>query len=195
MAGLLALFGLLVFIMEQIDNRNPLVIQPPDKNSSFVQMMDLGDLVESVTPDDMELKFVRQGSGSGTGSFKHDRDPSVYRGILLEGASSRNHIQFEITADAEMRGALLSGLRVVIQQSLSRWQPHIEVKETVWPDDVVAPEAFVLCYRSEVEAGSYEGEIRVTIEPMPTEIPHPADTGTIQRSLSIVAREDRWAGE
>lgn len=193
--GLLVLFGLLVFIMEQLDNRRASVVQPPDKGTSFVASLDLGELVASVTPPALELKFVTQGSGGSSGQFKHDRDPSIYRGVLLQSATSRSHIEFEMTADAEMRASLLAALRHEMQNSLTRWQPNVEVSEAAWPDGVAAGDAFALEYRAEAETGSYEGEIKVTIQRVPNENLRPSETGKVIHSLCVASSEDRWGRE
>jgi hypothetical protein len=193
--GLLVLFGLLVFIMEQLDNRRPSVVQPPDKVTSFVETLELADLVASATPPDVELKLVTQGSGGGTGQFKHERDPSVYRGALLEGATSRKHIEFEMTCDPELRASLLLRLRDAMQKSLSRWNPNVQVSEAASPDGLAKAEGFVLEYRAEGQAGDYDGEIRVAIKEVPKELMRPSETGKVIHSLSIASSEERWAHE
>ncbi len=194
-AGLLVLFGLLAFIMEQLDNRRPSVVQPPDQATSFVAMLALRDLVALATPPTLELKFVTHGSGGRSGQFKHDRDPSVYRAVLRQGATSRNHIEFEMTADAEMRAALLAALRNALQNSLTRWQPNVEVSEAAWPDNVASRDTFALEYRAETEAGSYRGEIQVAIQRVPNENLRSSETDKVIHSLSVASSEDRWGRE
>lgn len=193
--GLLLLAGLFVFIIELLDNRRPLVVQPPDKVNSFVEMLELADLVASATPPDVELKLVTQGSGGGTGQFKHERDPSVYRGVLLVGETSRKRIEFEMTCDAELRASLLLRLRNAMQKSLSRWNPNVQVSESASPDGSAKAEGFVLEYRAEGQAGDYDGEIKVAIKEVPKELMRPSETGKVIHSLSIASTEERWAHE
>ena len=193
--GLLVLFGLLAFVMEQLDNRRPSVVQPPDKANSFVETLELRDLVASATPPDIELQLITQGSGGGTGQFKHDRDPSVYRGVLLVGATSRKCIEFEMTCDAELRASLLLRLRDAMQKSLSRWNPNVQVSESASPDGLAKAEGFVLEYRAEGQAGDYEGEIKVAIKEVPKELMRPSETGKVIHSLSIASNESRWGQE
>jgi hypothetical protein len=193
--GLLVLAGLFVLIIELLDNRRPLVVQPPDKVTSFVEMLDLGDLVASATPPEVELKLVTQGSGGGTGQFKHDWDPSVYRGVLLEGATCRKRIEFEMTCDAELRASLLLRLRDAMQKSLSRWDPNVQINESASPDGSDKAKSFVLEYRAEGQAGNYDGEIKVAIKEVPKELMRPSETGKVIHSLSIASNEARWGHE
>lgn len=193
--GILVLFGLLVFIMEQLDNRRPSVVQPPDMATSYVETLDLGDLVASATPPALELQFVTQGSGAHSGDFKDDLDPSVYPGVLLQVTSSRSHIEFELATDAETRATLLSELRDATRISLSRWQPMVEVHEARWPEGAATPEGFLLEYRAVGEAGDYEGKIKVTIEQMSENTLRPHEAGKEIYSLSVTTSEDRWGRE
>ena len=178
--------------MEQLDNRRPSVVQPPDKVNSFVEMLELADLVASATPPDVELKLVTQGGGGGTGQFKHERDPSVYRGVLLVGTTSRKRIEFEMTCDAELRASLFLRLRDAMQKSLSRWNPNVQVSESAPQDSLAKAEGFVLEYRAEGRAGDYDGKIMVAIKEVPKELMRPSETGKVIHSLSIASTEERW---
>lgn len=189
--GLLVVLGLGLFIIEQLDNPGPQV-QAPDKGTSFVAMVDLGALVASAKPPALELKPVTSGSGSHMGDFKFDRKPGLHRRTLLHGSTSSQNIEFEITADAQIRAAFLAGLRNAMQDSLSRWQPKVQVSETSRTDGVAAPEGFALEYRAEGIAGDYEGEIKVAIQEVPKENLRRSETGKVIHSLSVATSEDRW---
>ncbi len=191
--GLLFLAGLFVFIFDLLDKRNPEVVHAPDKITSFVEMLDLGDLVASVKPSNVELKFVTQGSGGGTGQFRDDWDPSVHQGILLEGATSRKNIEFEMTCEAERRALLLLRLKDAMTKSLSRWNSDVQIGRSGSHDGAAETEDFVLEYRADSEAGSYEGEIRVAVKEVSKELIRPSETGKVIHSLSIASNEARWA--
>jgi hypothetical protein len=100
-----------------------------------------------------------------------------------------------MTADAEMRATLLAALRNAMRNSLSRWQPNVEVSEAAWPEGVAARDAFALEYRAEAETGSYEGDIKVAIQRVPNENLGPSETGKVIHSLSVTSSEDRWGRE
>lgn len=194
-AGMLVLAGAFLVIFELLDNRRPLVIQPPDKATSFLEMLDLGELVASVTPPDVELKFLTQGSGGGTGQFKHDRDPGVYRGLLLEGATCRRRIEFEMTCDAKLRTSLLLRLKEAIQKSLSRWDPNVQISEYASPDGLAEAEVFMIEYRAEGQSAEFDGKIKIAIKEVPKELMRPTETGSVIHALSIASNEARWGRE
>jgi hypothetical protein len=184
--GLLLLAVLCVSFIELLDNRRPLV-PPPDKETSFVEMLDLGDLVSSATPPNVLLKRVTHGSGGGTG-FKYDRDPSK----LFDGATSRKSIEFEMLCDAELRASLLLRLRNAITESLSEWNSDVQIGRPASPEGSAEVDGFVLEYRAEGQAGDYEGEIKVAVKEVPKELIHPSEAGKVIHSLSIASSESRW---
>jgi hypothetical protein len=184
--GLLLLAGLCVSVIELLDNRGPLV-PPPDKVTSFVELLDFGALVASSTPPSVELKRVTEGSGGGTG-FKYDPDPSA----LFDGATSSKSIEFEMTCDAERRASLLVQLGDAITESLREWNSDVQIDNPASSDDSAEAKGFVLLYRAEGQSGDYEGEITVAVREVPQDAMRPSEAGQVIHSLSIISNESRW---
>jgi hypothetical protein len=188
--GLLVLVGVYAFIVERLDNWRPLVGPVPDKSTSFVETMDLRDLVTSATPPALELKFVTEGSGGSTGGFKPDETAVGHRGVVLQSSNNR-HIEYEMTADSETRAALLARLRSAIGNSLSRWQPKVNVKDATMNGSPTAPESFTLEYHADGATGHFEGEIKVAIQQVPKENLRRSETGRVIHSLTVETSEER----
>jgi hypothetical protein len=191
--GLSVIAGLSVLIFEFSNISKPRYVPAPDRTGSYVEALELGDLVESAAPSDLELHFVTHGTGGGAGQFKHDRDPGVHRSVLLGGATSRKNIEYEMSCLPGIRASFLARLRDAMNESLKRWNPNVHVIDSTSPDAALNVEGFLLDYRAEGMAGDYAGRIRVAIREVPNDQLRPSETGKVIHSITIAGTESRWA--